>query len=409
MKEQLDRYCAEPFRVFFPLAFLASLIGVALWPLSLGGYLNGHPLEAHARWMITGFGGCLIVGFIGTAGPRLLEAGPWSPFELIWHYLMATAVLTALFFSEIGVTDFLAGFWFLGILGSMIARVLFDRNDYPPPGVSLAFLGLLTAVISNFALSLHSLLGFSYPWLQFWRSLYFQGFLWLPILGVAPYLLPRFFGKASLHSFPDSDSLPPGWPKYGAFSITAGVLLISTFAVEIWISPKGGLLFRAAITFSYLALFVPGLFSFSKVNALALSLRWVPWCAASAWILASFFIPLRIGILHLMFIGGAATVMLAVATRVILGHQNRHDRLATPLRWYHFVWSMLLLTAATRLSADFVPKVRMTHLSYAAGLWIIVIVFWALKIKKELRMPLPDPSTRGECPKRQKKRGPNLS
>ena len=248
MNAQLGRYCAEPFRVFFPLALLASIIGVALWPISLGGYLTYHPLDAHARWMITGFGGCLIVGFIGTAGPRFLEAEPWSPFELIWHYLMGIAVLAALLFAQIGLADFLTGFWFMGVLGSMIARVLFDRNDVPPPGISLAFLGLLLAVISNFALSLHSLLGFSYPWLQFWRSLYFQGFLWLPILGVAPYLLPRFFGKASLHSFPDSSDLPPGWLKYFAFSIMAGVLLIATFAVEIWISPKGGLILRAVIT-----------------------------------------------------------------------------------------------------------------------------------------------------------------
>lgn len=409
MSARLDRYCAEPFRVFFPLAFLASIIGVLLWPLALYGFLDYHPLEAHARWMITGFGGCLIVGFIGTAGPRLLESENWSRFELIWHFAMGLAVLTALAFAKIPATDVLAGFWFLGVLGSMLARLLFDRNDVPPPGMPLAFIALLVAIVSSFALSLHSVLGFSYPWQQFWRSLYFQGFLWLPMLGVAPYLIPRFFGKASLHSFPESDSLPQGWLKHWIFSTTTGLLILASFAIEIWISPKGGLIFRAAITFIHLALFVPGLFSFSKVNALALSLRWAPWCAAAGWITASFFPHLRIGVLHLMFIGGAGVIMLAVSTRVILGHHDRHDRLASPLRWYHIVWTMLLLTAATRLSADFVPKVRVTHLSYTAGLWALVIVFWAWKVRKELKTPLPDPSTRGSCPKRTRKRKPNDS
>jgi hypothetical protein len=79
--------------------------------------------------------------------------------------------------------------------------------------------------------------------------------------------------------------------------------------------------------------------------------------------------------------------MLAVSTRVILGHIDRHDRLALPMKWYHLVWSLLLLTAATRLSADFVP-----------------IVFWSVKIRRDLKSPLPNPSTRGNCPKRKRKR-----
>ncbi len=120
MKNRLDRYCAEPFRVFFPLAFFSSIVGVLLWPLALYGFLDYHPLEAHARWMITGFGGCLIVGFIGTAGPRLLESEIWSRFELIWHTLLALSVLTALAFSKIPTADVLAGFWFLGVLGNKI-------------------------------------------------------------------------------------------------------------------------------------------------------------------------------------------------------------------------------------------------------------------------------------------------
>ena len=67
--------------------WLASVIGVLLWPLSLTGWLGFYPLEAHTRLMITGFAGCLVVGFAGTAGPRFLGAESWSRFELIWHFL----------------------------------------------------------------------------------------------------------------------------------------------------------------------------------------------------------------------------------------------------------------------------------------------------------------------------------
>ncbi|MDF1711975.1 MAG: NnrS family protein [Akkermansiaceae bacterium] len=215
--------------------------------------------------------------------------------------------------------------------------------------------------------------------------------------------MPRFFGLKSLHSFEEGRSVPKGWLKYWIISVISGTLLLASFVIEFWLNQKAGLYLRAFTVSAHLFAFVPGMLSLKKCNALGLSIRWVPWCAAVGW-LAIIFVPgLRTGVLHLMFIGGSAIVMLAVSTRVILGHNDRHDRLALPMKWYHLVWSLLLLTTATRLSADFVPKVRISHLSYAACLWIIVIVFWSVKIRRDLKSPLPSPSTRGNCPKRKRK------
>ena len=163
--------------------------------------------------MIQGFGGCLIVGFVGTDGPRLIGSEGWSRAESIWHSLMALAMMTALFFAQVPIADLLTGFWLLGVTGSMIGPLIFDRNELPPPGMILVFLGLITAIVSGFVLALHALLGFSYFWHQFWKSLYFQGFPWLPIIGVAPYLIPRFFGLKSL--LPDSCSRRSGPKRKG--------------------------------------------------------------------------------------------------------------------------------------------------------------------------------------------------
>jgi len=72
----IERCAAEPLRLFFPLGLLASAFGVMLWPALSWGWLDYYPLEAHSRWMAIGFGGCFITGFMGTAGPRLLEDCP---------------------------------------------------------------------------------------------------------------------------------------------------------------------------------------------------------------------------------------------------------------------------------------------------------------------------------------------
>lgn len=399
-----DRLAAEPFRVFFPLGLLASAVGVLLWPAFFHGWIPYHPLEAHARWMILGFGASFITGFLGTAGPRLLGSPPWSRFELWFHVTMAIAVMACLAFNRIAPADLLAGLWLLGVLKSLLFRVFVGRRDVPPPGLPLAILGLAGASLSGITLGLSGHLDLSSATLQFWRLLYFQGLLWLPILGVAPYLLPRFFGRKSLHSFDESLTIPTGWTRPFLESTAAGLLLIGSFAVEAWVGGRAGMFLRAAVVGIHLVRWVPGLVSWSKVNGLGLALRWVLPCAAGGWLLAGWFLPLRIGTLHLMFIGGAGLLMLVAATRIVLGHNERHDRLASPLRWFHAVWGLLLFTAATRLTSDFVPNVRITHFAYAAILWILVLAFWSWMLRRELRAPEFGESFVGRgCPRRRRR------
>lgn len=405
---RLSRLAEEPFRLFFPLGVIASVIGVLLWPAAFRGWIDYYPLEAHARWMVVGLGGSFIVGFLGTAGPRLLGTPPLRRVEFLAHLALALGMMAALGFNRVPLADLLAGLWLAAVLASLLGRFLLARHDVPPPGLPLAVLGLVGAASAGLTFGLVDTLP---PQLHlFLRLLYFQGLLWLPILGVAPYLLPRFFGRPSPHSFELSDAIPAGWMRPFLESLAAGVLLIASFALEAWGHARAGHILRAAIVTIHLTRSVPGLVAWSKVNGLGLALRGVLPCAAGGWLLAAWFQPLRAGMLHLMFIGGAGLLMLAAATRVILGHDERHDRLAAPLRWWHALWAMILFTAATRLTSDFIPKVRISHFIYAALLWVLLLAFWTWKLRRELRAGLYEPGLIGSCcPRRRKKARSYLS
>lgn len=399
----IERLAAEPFRLFFPLGVMASIIGVLLWPAIFRGWIDYYPLEAHARWMVLGFGGCFIMGFIGTAAPRLLGAKPWGGKELVLHVVMALAMMTCLAFNQISAADLLAGLWLLGLLVSLLMRAIIDRKDIPPPGLPLVILGIGCAGVSGIALSFASTLDYSFETYTFLRLLYFQGLLWLPILGVAPYLLPRFFGKKSPHAFPDSTTIPEGWLRPFFESLLAGLLLITSFAMEAWRPGPAGMILRAAVVTIHFTRSVPGLVAWGKVNGLGLALRWILPCAVGGWLLAVCFPALRVGVLHLMFIGGTGLLMLAVATRVILGHNERHDRLASPMKWFHLLWGAILFTAATRLTSEFVMKVRITHFIYAAILWVIIIAFWAWKLRREFKSPVYEEGViKTNCPRRKR-------
>src|SRR5437762_472111 len=74
--------CEEPFRIFFPLGLTSGVIGLGLWPLFFWGVFSIYPGIIHARLMIEGFMAAFIIGFLGTAGPRLLSAAHLTAAEL---------------------------------------------------------------------------------------------------------------------------------------------------------------------------------------------------------------------------------------------------------------------------------------------------------------------------------------
>ncbi|MEO6034557.1 MAG: NnrS family protein, partial [Verrucomicrobiota bacterium] len=79
----LNDFGKEPFRIFFPAAVLAGIIGVSLWPLYFWGVIQFYPGQTHARIMIGGLFGGFIFGFLGTAMPRMLSANPFRFIEIL--------------------------------------------------------------------------------------------------------------------------------------------------------------------------------------------------------------------------------------------------------------------------------------------------------------------------------------
>ena len=73
-KDGLRWLAAEPYRLFFASGALWSIVGVSLWPLFHAQLLSFYPNLVHARLMIEAFGGAFVVGFLGTAGPRMATA-----------------------------------------------------------------------------------------------------------------------------------------------------------------------------------------------------------------------------------------------------------------------------------------------------------------------------------------------
>ena len=81
----------------------------------------------------------------------------------------------------------------------------------------------------------------------------------------------------------------------------------------------------------------------------------------------------RIGLSHLLCIGGFGLRMLKIASGVLCGHSGQ---LSHRSRLPEVLVFASLLAAATRASADIWPKLAGFHHIYAAILWTLVAILW---------------------------------
>lgn len=380
----------EPFRIFFPAGVLAGITGVALWPLHFTGVLEMYPGQNHARIMANGLFGAFILGFIGTALPRLLSVPPLHSGQALALLALHLAMVASLASSHLRLGDAL----FLALLLSFITclAVRFPkRKDSPPPGfilVGLAFIcvvsGAVLAVVEGFT-ELPS------EWVAFQRLLSYQGFVLLPILGIGPFILPRFFGLPSTHDFPTALSPTKSWRVKALLALGAGLLILVSFVLEVRGSFRAAHALRFLTAGTYLMIEVPfraGL----KASSLPGFLIRTALAVLCAGFLAVAVLPdYRVSLLHLTLIGGFAVLTFVVATRVVFGHSGNLDRLKGRNRWLWISVGLMLFGMATRISGDFLPAILASHYSYGAVCWIIGVLIWSAYVLPKTMRVDPEP------------------
>lgn len=391
----------EPHRVFFPLGMLAAVYGVLLWPLHYAGWLGFDPVGAHPRLMVEGFAGAFVVGFLGTSFPRLAGNRRWFALEWLallglWLGVAVNAALGRVATAD-GTFAVLLGVLWLGLVG----RWALGRRDTPPPGFVLAMAGVVGTAVAAACLAWDGGLWLGPAGLAWAKLWLFQGFLLLPLMGIGPYMLPRFFGQPSSHSFDDSPRPPAGWWRRVGAAGFWGLHLVGSFALEVYGYPVLGQILRALVIGVWFAMESP-VFRRSKTQSTAVTVVRLALVGLLAGFIAAGLWPAaRIGSLHLVFASGLGLMIVAVATRVVLGHAGRHDLLAGRMVWLRWVAGLVILAAATRMSADFIPKVRVSHHLYAAWTWAAAVVIWAAIMARFMFRNEDDPKPRSRCPRRQ--------
>jgi uncharacterized protein involved in response to NO len=368
----LQWMAAEPFRLFFFSGVLWSMIGVALWPLFYAGRLGFYPNYCHSRLMIEAFGGGFIVGFLGTAGPRMASAPKLTALELLWLFGLHQSSAICHLRLQHAWGDRLFILLLASLMLSLTVRVRRFAKEPPPPPMLLAWTGLLCGVVGA---ALHLLQG---TWTDLHRLrlaglLLNQGLMLLPVLGIGSFLFPRILGG----DFGGGGS-PAETARRRRRAVAAIVLVVGSFVIEAYGTPVVGSTLRAVTAGVYLLVEVPWrrVAGAAPRGSLAGGLRWALLLGFGGILASGYYVVQRIAIDHLLYVGGFGLLMLVVGSRVLFGHSG--DLPGFERRgWFPRLLIFLgLLAAVTRMSPAFLPHLTISHNQYAAWTWLMLALLW---------------------------------
>ena len=376
----------EPFRLLFPIGTAIGIIGVLLWPLFVWNFTAFYPGQIHARIMIEGFLGCFVMGFLGTALPRLLDTSRLTIYE---SGVFAAALVGTTWFHVMGATLWGDVIFFITLAAFVVTLVrrFLQRKDTPPPSFILVALGLCCGLVGTSLLILSQVTTALVPVWAFVaaRRLLFQGFLLLPVMGVGAFLLPRFFGMPGRQNFPESLSLPPGWKPRAFFASVCGLTVIASFFVEAAGATRIAMILRAVAVSAYLVREIPVFAMTVGGGSLLLGLRIALLSVPFGYGLLIVFPDRMFTFLHVVFITGFSLLTFIVGSRVIFGHSGYSRLFAAKLLSVRLLIALIFIAMLTRVAADWMPDHRMSHYAHAALAWVCGVIIWAVRILPGVR------------------------
>jgi uncharacterized protein involved in response to NO len=345
-----------PFRPFFLAATAFSCLAIPLWvaQLQFGLQLGAVGLNWHVHEMIMGFAATVILGFVLTAAqtwtglrtvqgtPLLLMLGLWLLARLCWllpppaQWIGAAADATL--FGTAAV-----------IMGSLVVRSKNWRNAFFVP-VFLVF-GLFSGAHALAVMQDDYGLARSVQNLAFYLIVHV-------ILVVGGRVIP-FFSDRRLQR---PDTIRYRWLELGALLCSLAFMLVIAANLD-----NTALRIAAALVAA---------FNFLRW------LSWKPWQSkgipllwslylAYAFIISGF-IATSLGLtnsasVHLIAVGGIGLMILAMISRVSLGHAGRP--LAIP-SGFSLAYVALLIAALSRALASLAPEYYLELLWLAAAGWV---------------------------------------
>lgn len=394
---------ASPHRLLFLGGIIQFPATMALWLLILAGwYITGMSspsltiggLAAHAFFMLYGIFPFFVFGFALTAFPRWIsgDAVTTPRYTLVASLLIAGTLLSYLgFFMQpmlagIGALLIAAG-WAVGVY--TLAAIWYRAAPGKDKRFALFPLACMTA--GNLGALLFALWLLRPDWSLMAVSI--DTGLWLflvPLIVAVSYRMLPFFSSRVLSHY---TIVKPGWTLPVTMLLVVLHWLLSVSGLPAW-------LFAADLPLAVLALWhtrqwqlwrslsVP-LLGMLHIAFAWLGIAMLMYALDSLLLLFSVNGSLGTAPLHALGIGYIASMTVAMASRVSLGHSGR-PLVAGPIALWAF--ALLQLVTVVRIVSDlpWLAPHRPTGLLLAGLLWLMALLPWAARFAGLVSLPRAD-------------------
>ncbi|MBZ4201316.1 MAG: NnrS family protein [Methylotenera sp.] len=381
-------FTSAPHRVFFFWGAIQSLLTVSWWIADLAGRYTGlyapiawtmSSVDAHAFLMIYGFFPFFIFGFLMTTFPRWMngEEVERKAYLAAFLFLASGSIMfyVGLFLSliilRIAYLLFLTG-WGLGLYALLRVYLRAKHPDKRHATITSVVLGfgwlLLAGIASNNDLLI---------------AIAKVGGIWLILLPVFFAVSHRMIPFFSANVIPDYKIVRPNWilAVVPSLALIHGFLELVGWQAWTWMVDLPMALSAIYLTCAWHlrdSLRVPILgmlhigFAWFGLAMALYALQSLILCFTGQWLLAK-------APLHAITIGYFSSVLMAMATRVTLGHSGRMLN-ADRLTWGIFLalQSVAILRIFSELPGlDFLSR---THFYLGSALlWLLCFWIWAIK------------------------------
>jgi len=381
-------FSAAPHRMFFFGGVVQSILTLTWWLTDLAGRYGGlytpiswtiSPTDAHDFLMIYGFFPFFIFGFLMTTFPRWMNGEEVERRAYIPAFILLTAgsllFYVGLIFSfillKIALILFLAG-WGMGLyaLLSVYLRAKHpDKRHATITSVVMVVGWLLVAGFTSGEAHLVAIAKVGGVWL-----------LLLPVFFAVSHRMIPFFSASVI---PDYKIVRPDWvlALIPSFALVHGILELTglqawTWLVDLPVAASAIYLTRAWRLRESLAVPILGML---HIGFAWLGIALLLFAAQSLTLLMTGQLILAKAPLHALTIGYFTSMLLAMATRVTLGHSGRM------LKADHLTWGIFIAFQAVpllRIISE-LPGLELTlrsHLYLCAGvIWLACFGLWSYK------------------------------
>ncbi len=373
----IEELRGNAYRIFFPLVVIGGALAVGLWIPYYTGQKGLTPAVAypgliHSEIVAACFLLPIISGFALTAVPRFTR----SPF--VSAPILGVLFLVDLLLLATSVSGDRMIFRVLHALAwTMLAALLVPRIIR---GAATPVVWVIGAAIAAGSAGTLSILldRFDPTLLRLGRSLLHYGMLPLVILGAGAVLVvpmgsppDRNVWRARLQS--------AGRAETGIFL----GLFFTSFAVDLGLDaagfPNAGSVGSATLRFLLVLLWMVRYLHVIELRSFRGPVGVAFWTASVSILCGlggTVFPDQAIHFAHMFFVGGAAQFILTISVHVIQSHGG-HGALSKARG--RALWSILILVvcaALTRSTAAIWPHIYLSHLAYAAVLFILALLIW---------------------------------